>query len=269
MLHGQPGLGSDWEHVIRRLPGALRCWAPDRPGYGSSTLAPGGFAHNASAILAGLDARGVERAVFVGHSYGGGVALTVAASAPHRVEALVLLATVGPGCLNGWDWLLAAPGAGPVCSLVAWRLTPWVARARLRRLARRNGADFAMHQFVNTYVWGYARSEFRPLWRTFLTEQRALVHEADDLAAMAPSIGVPVLLLADPQDTMVPVSTARTLRRLLPDSALSLLNGPGHHLPLRAPDLVAAEIAVFIESLGAAGHGVADHGPIGQLPGPT
>jgi hypothetical protein len=29
-----------------------------------------------------------------------------------------------PGCVNGWDRLLAAPGAGQLCALVAWRLTP-------------------------------------------------------------------------------------------------------------------------------------------------
>src|SRR5262249_31076426 len=169
-----------------------------------------------------------------------------------RVEALGLLATVGPGCLNGWDWLLAAPGAGPVCSLFAWQLTPWAARATLRWLARRDGADLAMRRFVNTYVWGYARRQHGPLWRTFLVEQRALVREADDLMTLAPGIAVPVLLVADPADTLVPVRTARSLRQLLPDSTVSLLSGPGHHLPLRAPDLVAAEITVFLTSLDGA-----------------
>ena len=85
--------------------------------------------------MADLDARGIERAVLVGHSYGGGVALSVAALAPERVEALVLLASVGPGCLTGWDRLLAAPVAGEVCALAAWWLTPWLARARLAAIA--------------------------------------------------------------------------------------------------------------------------------------
>ena len=45
--------------------------------------------------------------MLVGHSYGGGIALSVAALALQRVEALVLLASVGPGCL---DRLGLAPG---------------------------------------------------------------------------------------------------------------------------------------------------------------
>src|SRR5258708_10210564 len=114
---------------MARLPPTLPAVAVDRPGYSSSRQPAAGFAGNARAVLAELDSRDIARAVLVGHSYGGGVALSAASLAPHRVEALILLASVGPGCLNGWDRLLAAPGAGPVCSLVAWRLTPWLARA--------------------------------------------------------------------------------------------------------------------------------------------
>jgi pimeloyl-ACP methyl ester carboxylesterase len=75
-------------------------------------------------VLDELDSRGIQRAVLVGHSYSGGVALSAASLTPHRVEAVVLLASVGPGCLKGRDRLLAAPGTGPLCGLIAWRMTP-------------------------------------------------------------------------------------------------------------------------------------------------
>jgi pimeloyl-ACP methyl ester carboxylesterase len=52
-------------------------------------------------VLDELDSRGINRAALAGHSYGDGVALSAASLAPHRVEAVVLLASVGPGCLNG------------------------------------------------------------------------------------------------------------------------------------------------------------------------
>jgi len=251
LLHGQPGLGSDWHQVIERLPDGLRAVALDRPGHGASTQAAGGFAVSASAVLADLDARGVRRAVLVGHSYGGGVALTAAALAPERVKALVLLASVGPGCLNGWDVLLAAPGAGEVCSLLAWQLTPWIARARLRRLAGVQGADRAIQAHVNLHVWGHSRWDNGSLWRSFLAEQRALVREADGLGEVAAGIGVPVLLMADPRDPMVPFRTALALERLLPDARLQVIRGAGHHLPLRAAEQVSMQIATFISTLDA------------------
>jgi pimeloyl-ACP methyl ester carboxylesterase len=249
LLHGQPGLGADWEQVLARLPTRIRAVAPDRPGYGSSFAPGGNFATNARAVLDDLDARGIERAVLVGHSYGGGVALTVAALAPERVEGLILLASVGPGCTNGWDWLLAAPGAGGVCALFAWHLTPWFARARLRRMVRQRGPEFAPRQHVNWYVWGHSGSEHYSLWRTFLTEQRALVADADQLAQLATSVHLPVLLLADPQDTLVPISTARELSRLLPDARLQLVDGLGHHLPMRGAEMVAQTIVTFLTAL--------------------
>ena len=261
LLHGQPGLGADWEQVLARLPGGIRALAPDRPGYGSSRQAPGGFAENARAVLDDLDSRGIERAVLVGHSYGGGVALTAAMQAPDRVEALILLASVGPGCLNGWDWLLAAPGGGGVCALFAWQLTPWFARARLRRMARLGGPEFAARQHVNWYVWGHARSDHFALWRTFLTEQRALVDEADELARTAASIRMPTLLVADPQDTLVPIGTARELERLLPDSRLQLVEGLGHHLPMRGADLIAQTIVAFLAAIDAGTTPIAADGP--------
>ena len=86
--------------------------AGDRPGYGSNKAGPGDFSANARFVLSELDAAEVAETVLVGHSYGGGVALTVAAMAPERVRALVLVSSVGPDCLNGWDTLLAAPVVG-------------------------------------------------------------------------------------------------------------------------------------------------------------
>jgi pimeloyl-ACP methyl ester carboxylesterase/uncharacterized membrane protein YbhN (UPF0104 family) len=249
LLHGQPGSAADWLQVAGRLPAQLHAVAADRPGYGSSRLRAGGFAVNAQAVLDDLDSRGVERAVLVGHSYGGGVALSVASLAPHRVEAVVLLASVGPGCVNRWDRLLAAPLVGPLCALVAWRLTPWIARARLAQIAWQRGRPPRQDEHVNWQVWGRAGRQHSPLWRTFLTEQRALLRELGELERAIPSVQGPVLLLADPQDALVPVDTGRRLARALPDARLQLVPGAGHHLPRRAPDAVADAIAAFLAAV--------------------
>jgi pimeloyl-ACP methyl ester carboxylesterase/uncharacterized membrane protein YbhN (UPF0104 family) len=246
LLHGQPGSAADWLQVAGGLPAQFHAVATDRPGYGCSPLPAGGFAANARAVLDDLDARGIQRAVLVGHSYGGGVALSAASLAPQRVEAVVLLASVGPGCVNGWDRLLAAPGAGPLCALVAFRLTPWIARARLARIARRRGSPLQPDEHVNWQVWGHAGLERRPLWRTFLAEQRALLRELGDLEGAVASVRAPVLLLADPNDPVVPVDTAFRLARALPDARLQLVEGAGHHLPRRIPDVVANAVVAFL-----------------------
>ena|SRR5215472_2606967 len=241
LLHGQPGTGEEWQGVIARLPSEPRVIALDRPGHGSSKRPGGGLDVNAAAVIDELDAQGIERAVLVGHSYGGGVALRVAAGSPERVDALVLLASVGPDCLNGADLLLAAPFAGAVCSLFAWKLTPWFARATLRHMPRPD-----LHP--NWQVWGNTRWHNGPLWRTFLTEQKALVRDAGIFEELAASVKAPALVMSDPRDPLVPFRTAVALTRTLPDAKLRLIHGAGHHLPLRAPDEVATEIVTFLDS---------------------
>jgi pimeloyl-ACP methyl ester carboxylesterase len=249
LLHGQPGLASDWQAVIARLPEQLHALAAERPGYGASPHPAGGFTANAQAVLDDLDARGVRNAVLVGHSWGGGVALRAASLAPDRVDAVVLLASVGPGCLTSLDWLLAAPGIGSLSSLFAFRWTPWIARTRLAWRRRRHGRPLYPGEYASLQVWGHAGEGDWPLWRTFLIEQRALLFELAELEAAAESIRVPVLLIADPADRVVPVRTSRRLAAILPGSSLLLVTGAGHHLPRRAPRAVADAITAFLASI--------------------
>ncbi|HET9082707.1 MAG TPA: alpha/beta fold hydrolase [Trebonia sp.] len=251
LLHGQPGSAADWQSVIARLPPQLHAVAADRPGYGANARPADGFTANAQAVLDDLDARGVQDAVLVGHSWGGGVALRTANLAPHRVRAVVLLGSVGPGCLTSLDWLLAAPGIGELSSLLAFRWTPPIARAWLAWRRRQHGRPLYPGESASLQVWGYPSESGWPLWRTFLAEQRALRRELDELAAAAASIRVPVLLIADPADRVVPVKTSRRLAAMLPSSSLLLVEGAGHHLPRRAPRAVADAIATFLAAADA------------------
>jgi uncharacterized protein (TIRG00374 family) len=251
LLHGQPGTAADWEAVMERLPAQLHAVAVDRPGYGASQRRAAGFKANAQAVLDDLDERGVDTAVLVGHSWAGGVALQAATLAPHRVKAVVLLAGVGPGSVGIVDWLLAAPVFGPLSAQLMWRWTPWIARTRLAWLSRRNGRPLYPGERGFLQVWGQRGGVVEPLWRAFLTEQRALLSELADLEAALPSIGVPVLLLADPADQIVPIMTAQRLATELPDARLRLVEHAGHDLPRRAPGAVAEAITEFLVPIDA------------------
>jgi 3-oxoadipate enol-lactonase len=193
----------------------------------------------------------VDTAVLVGHSWAGGVALQAAALAPDRVEAVVLLAGVGPGSVGIVDWLLAAPVFGPLSAQLMWRWTPWIARTRLSWLSRRHGRPLYPGERGFLQVWGQKGGGGEPLWRAFLTEQRALLSELADLEAALPSIGVPVLLLADPADQIVPIMTAQRLESELPDARLRLVEHAGHDLPRRAPGAVAQAITEFLAPIDA------------------
>jgi pimeloyl-ACP methyl ester carboxylesterase len=132
---------------------------------------------------------------------------------------------------------------------MAWRLTPWLARAGLAAVARLRRRPLAADEFVNLQIWGSANDDHGPLWRSFLTEQRALMREVDDLAASLPEVTQPVLLMADAHDMIIPVRATRRLAAALPDARVELLNGPGHHLPRRAAPQIAGAIAAFLATL--------------------
>jgi putative heme transporter len=249
LLHGQPGSAEDWQAVLAKLPAHLHAVAKDRPGYGTSQLRAAGFQANAQAILDDLSSRGVPSAVLVAHSWAGGAALKAASLAPDRVEAVVLLAGVGPGSVSILDWLLAAPVVGPLTAQLVWRWTSWIARARLAWVIKREGRPLPPGEQLGLQLWGQKNAPAEPLWRAFLTEQRALLNEVAELEALLPSIAVPVLLLADPADQIVPIMTANRLVSELPDARLRLISNAGHHLPRRAPGAVAEAITQFLAAL--------------------
>jgi pimeloyl-ACP methyl ester carboxylesterase len=94
---------------VRRHLGTVQVIAPNRPGYDGTPA--GGFRRGADRVRALLDQRGVDRAVLVGYSWAGGVALTTALSYPDRVAGLALLASVGTMSSAGVvDRLLARAG---------------------------------------------------------------------------------------------------------------------------------------------------------------
>jgi lipase len=91
-LHGVTGHGGRFRGLAERGLPELRWLAPDLRGHGHSTWdAPWGVAQHVADLLETLDAEGVERCPLVGHSFGGLLAMELAAAAPSRFDLLVLL----------------------------------------------------------------------------------------------------------------------------------------------------------------------------------
>ena len=93
LLHGLSQQRAFWAPVLRRLRSGPIA-ALDQRGHGDSDTPLGAsfsVASCAADVVTLLDALGWQRAVVAGHSWGAAVALAVAASAPHRVAASVLL----------------------------------------------------------------------------------------------------------------------------------------------------------------------------------
>ena len=93
LLHGIPTWSFLYADVIPLLEADCRVLAPDFLGHGWSDRRDRfdrSLTAQTAAILAFLDALGIERATFVGHDTGGGVALILGVEHPDRVARLVL-----------------------------------------------------------------------------------------------------------------------------------------------------------------------------------
>lgn len=90
-LHGLTGHGERWRHFANYVP-EIAVAAPDLIGHGrSSWAAPWTIEANVAAVAALLDAEADAPVLVVGHSFGGAVAMHLAAARPDLVGALLLL----------------------------------------------------------------------------------------------------------------------------------------------------------------------------------
>jgi len=92
-LHGVTGHGLRFRRLAEeRLANRYRVLAPDLRGHGRSGWEPPWtFATFVEDVLETLDGAGLESAAWIGHSFGGRLALETAAKAPERIERVALL----------------------------------------------------------------------------------------------------------------------------------------------------------------------------------
>jgi len=242
-VHGQPGLGSDGDEVARALERDHRVLLPDRPGYGGSGYDPVSMEDNAELLGDLLQARDAAPATVVAHSYGGGIALLLAARRPELVAGLVLVGSVGRSdSIGAFDRVLALPGVGEVMTaagLVALgRILP-----RMRRLAGHAPGEIGTRLNAALPDEGFlevALSQGHWVWRSVVGEQRFLLREIAFVEDAVDHVRVPTVVVTGTHDVVVPPRVAVTLACAIPGAQLLIVGRTGHFVPRDAPRVVAA-----------------------------
>jgi pimeloyl-ACP methyl ester carboxylesterase len=247
LLHGQPGGAADWDGVLAALRGRTTAMAIDRPGWDGHTRAQD-LAGNARAALAALDARGVERAVVVGHSLGAAIAAWLAVHHGERVSALVLVApAANRAALGRLDRWLATPGLAELSGAAAM-----ASLGVALSLDQVRGRVAAAVGLPDGYLRRARTTLLRPgAWRSYATEQRALVRGVTALEPDLQTIVAPTTILFGDRDAIVSPAAAQRLSEQIPGARLVARPGAGHLLPQRAPEFVAGQILAALS--GAAG----------------
>lgn len=244
LLHGQPdssasflGLRAALQH---RMPGT-RVLVPDRPGYGANRLAARDFGGNVDWLRGWLEHNVEGPAVVLGHSWAGGVAILAASRHPDLVSRLVLLSSIGPSCLQWIDPVLGAPVLGEVIAYGGLQLgKPFISRRAGSLIINRQPADDRPYARAS----GMAMRS-RPVWRSFLVEQRALLTKLPDIEAALPTVARPTLVIRGEQDRLIPAETPAALAERIPRAQAVALSG-AHDLQLRQPKQVADAVAAFV-----------------------
>ena len=240
LLHGQPGDARDWDRVLDALGRDPEVLAFDRPGWDGQSRATD-LEGNAAAAIGALDARGIARAVVVGHSFGGAVAAWLAVHHPERIAALILAAPSANGrALYALDRVLASRAAG--AAVVAGAGAALSLSPVRRAIAVRAQLD-------EPYLRGLARLlTKRSSWEAFVVEQRALLDGIPQLEPQLARISAPTVIVAGAADRIVPTAAAELLSQQIRGAELVLLRRAGHLLPHRHADKLAEIITARVRS---------------------
>jgi pimeloyl-ACP methyl ester carboxylesterase len=197
-------------------------------------------------LVALLDELGIERAHFVGHSFGGRVGIVLANEHPERVAKLVLTDSAGirprrtlAYYLKVYSYKLlrvlaqrpsstsdssSSPPSLPLSGLIPKPVREWAAA----QVAKRGSADY--QQASGTVRQSLVR----------------VVNE--DLRGLLPHIAAPTLLIWGENDADTPLSDGKMMERLIPDAGLVVFEGAGHYAYLEQPVRFCRIIETFFQS---------------------
>jgi pimeloyl-ACP methyl ester carboxylesterase len=227
-LHGLADTLDVWGDLSPILATRGRVVLIDQRAHGASSAPAGGCQREdlAADVIAVIDQLGIRRAVLVGHSLGGIVAMTTTLAHPERVAGLILLGTASE------------------CSE---RVAQWY-----ERIARAAEAD-GIAGFRRAIYGAAATKELTGDAGGLAQVTRALKRLHDDpLTPQLPRITCPTLLCVGDKDPMGPGASIR-IQRQVAGAEVEVIAGHGHWLQVEAIDLLRPLIERFVD------HRVAPH----------
>lgn len=252
LLHGFGGSTFSWREVMDDFAQQGRVIAYDRPAFGLTerpmpedwTENPYGMKANIELLRELMDTMGIEKAILVGNSAGGGVAVAFGLEYPERVESLIL---VDPG---------VGGGRGP--QLPAWALPMmWTPQIRhigplLMRDYQENLpntierewfdgtklTDEIKQEYLNVLkIKNWDRAFYELTYSPAYPELRPLVKE----------LTVPAFIIAGKEDRLIRSWYFETIAQEIPGAQLVLLPACGHVPQEECPQEFMNEVLNYLQ----------------------
>lgn len=236
LCHGMGLDAANMQGLAEALANRRRVLLWDMPGHGGTPAAKDCSARAMAAHgLRVMDQAGVDRADFVGFSFGGVVAQIVAAQAPARVRSLVAY-----GCFAPFH---QSPPLGPVqrvALLAAWRLLPWPSLRR--QFAKACAATPHGQADVSRALEGTSKATLHAM--------SAALFDCFEPGAQV-RFPMPLMLLRGALDTNAAALDSAWEGLMLHHSprATHVIPAAGHCAHNDAPDATASAIAAFLDDI--------------------
>ena len=252
LVHGITSNSETWLRVMPYLRRSFTVIAPDLLGHGESAKPAGDYSLGAyaSGLRDLLVALGHDRATFVGHSLGGGIAMQLAYQFPERCQRLVLVDSGGLGRdVSVLLRLATLPGSEFVLPLLVTTRLLDVGRAAgglLGRLGLRVGTD------IEEIARGHATLADRESRGAFIHTLRGIVEpggqrvDASDRLYLASHI--PFLLIWGEHDSIIPVAHGYRAHEQVAGSRLEIFANSGHFPQLDEPERFLEILIDFIDN---------------------
>lgn len=242
LIHGSgPGVTAyaNWRGVIPDLAQHFTCYAPDTLGFGYTDFPSHiqGFSMQrwVEHLVGFMDALGIEKAHFIGNSYGGALALALAIHHPARVGAMVLMGAAG------------LPFAITQGLEDVWGYQPSV--AAMRDLMRTFAYDpmLVKDKIVRSRYEASIRPGAQEAFSSLFPapRQRWLDELASDEADLK-ALQHPTLIVHGREDVIVPVAQSIRFNQLIPNSELHVFGQCGHWTQIEKRERFIALVTAFL-----------------------
>ncbi len=243
LVHGFGANNWCWRFMLKELSARHPVYAPDLPGFGLSDK-PEEFDYTLSGyarfIDSFMDAVGIESAVLVGNSMGGGVAITTALAHPGRVKKLVLIDSIGYDKRGSRVYRFL--GLPVIRDMIAELTSPAMLRVLLKRRVYHNPSAVT-EELVRRFFVAYRTKNGKrsPLWvyqgfAPFPTIPKEEIEKID----------VPTLIVWGQHDKILPAEHAGRFSQDIASSRTIIIPDAGHVPHEERPEMVNPLISDFI-----------------------
>jgi 3-oxoadipate enol-lactonase len=241
--------GDMWHGVADDLVGRSQVILIDPPGQGGSQPLTGMFTFDdcARCVVDILDGLGIERAHFVGNSWGGMIGATFAATHPDRIGRAVLM-----NCTAGRAGIRQKVQFAMLLRLAQWQgeigpvLTRPVLKAFLGPTTFRERPDVVAHVRSAVKSVNIASAS----WAV-----KSVVPARPDQRSLLGGITTPVLVVAGAEDATFPPREAIAMADAIPNASIRVLDRVAHLAGLEDPTVVSSLVDEFLFVDGESGPG--------------